>query len=223
MEKTELIQHWNYFCSLAERLDDTKHYIDHGLVEGEDGLTLVHGDVYSDYFKQIIVLASSEFEVMGRALCELKGHKVGNIVGISESILGDFPQIGIFEVSTPFWVNTPLLEWQVNDGQVKGLPWWKAYNSLKHGHKDGYKQATLENAIISLETLYIVDLYLMYLLFGDMSIASTYPTVYFKCKYLSHPVSAGEGLLPDFGNMSPLERAESKYPGVFKKNDVTEG
>ena len=29
MEQIELIQHWNYFCSLAERLDDTKHYIDH--------------------------------------------------------------------------------------------------------------------------------------------------------------------------------------------------
>ena len=33
MEQIELIQHWNYFCSLAERLDDTKHYIDHGLQE----------------------------------------------------------------------------------------------------------------------------------------------------------------------------------------------
>ena len=37
MEQIELIQHWNYFCSLAERLDDTKHYIDHGLQE-HDGI-----------------------------------------------------------------------------------------------------------------------------------------------------------------------------------------
>lgn len=33
MEIVELIQHWNYSCSFAERLDDTKHYIDYGLVE----------------------------------------------------------------------------------------------------------------------------------------------------------------------------------------------
>ena len=33
-----------------------------------------------------------------------------------------------------------------------------------------------------------------------------YPTVYFKCKYLPHPVSSGEGLLPDEGNLSPTER-----------------
>ena len=37
MEQIELIQHWNYFCSLSERLDDTKHYIDHGLQE-HDGI-----------------------------------------------------------------------------------------------------------------------------------------------------------------------------------------
>ena len=56
-EQIELIQHWNYFCSLAERLDDTKHYIDHGLQKQHDGIReLVHGKVYSDIFKQIIVL-----------------------------------------------------------------------------------------------------------------------------------------------------------------------
>lgn len=42
MEKIELIQHWNYFCSLAERLDDTKHYIDHGLHEHDRIRELVH-------------------------------------------------------------------------------------------------------------------------------------------------------------------------------------
>ena len=48
MEQIELIQHWNYFCSLAERLDDTKHYIDHGLQEHDGIRELVHGKVYSD-------------------------------------------------------------------------------------------------------------------------------------------------------------------------------
>lgn len=66
MEQIELIQHWNYFCSLAERLDDTKHYIDHGLQEHDGIRELVHGKVYSDIFKQIIVLAASEFEIMSK-------------------------------------------------------------------------------------------------------------------------------------------------------------
>ena len=101
MEQIELIQHWNYFCSLAERLDDTKHYIDHGLQEHDGIRELVHGKVYSDIFKQIIVLAASEFEIMSKALCSAKGVKTKRIGDISETILGVFPKIIDFEVSTP--------------------------------------------------------------------------------------------------------------------------
>lgn len=92
MEQIELIQHWNYFCSLAERLDDTKHYIDHGLQEHNGKRELVHGKVYSDVFKQIIVLSASEFEIMSKALCHKKGVKTKKIGDISETILGTFPK-----------------------------------------------------------------------------------------------------------------------------------
>lgn len=93
MEQIELIQHWNYFCSLAERLDDTKHYIDHGLQEHNGKRELVHGKVYSDVFKQIIVLSASEFEIMSKALCHKKGVKTNKIGDISETILGTFPKL----------------------------------------------------------------------------------------------------------------------------------
>ena len=50
-----------------------RHYIDHGLQEHDGIRELVHGKVYSDIFKQIIVLAASEFEIMSKALCSAKG------------------------------------------------------------------------------------------------------------------------------------------------------
>lgn len=134
MEQIELIQHWNYFCSLAERLDDTKHYIDHGLQEHDGIRELVHGKVYSDIFKQIIVLAASEFEIMSKALCSAKGVKTKRIGDISETILGVFPKIIDFEVSTPFWINTPLHDWKttrIDNGKnvkVEGL--CKTHESL---------------------------------------------------------------------------------------------
>lgn len=222
MEQIELIQHWNYFCSLAERLDDTKHYIDHGLQEHDGIRELVHGKVYSDIFKQIIVLAASEFEIMSKTLCSAKGVKTKRIGDISETILGVFPKIIDFEVSTPFWINTPLHDWKttrIDNGKnikVDGLDWWLAYNSIKHDEKESIKNATLENAILALASLYIVEIYLMKELFGNMSIVYTYPTVYFKCKYLPHPVSSGEGLLPDEGNLSPTERCRKDYPEIFE-------
>ena len=173
MDKVELIQHWNYFCSLAERLDDTKHYIDHGLQEHDGIRELVHGNVYSDIFKQILVLAASEFEIMSKALCSANGIRAKKIGDISESILGLFPKIVDFEVSTPFWVNTPLHDWKithVNGGKnikVDGLDWWFAYNSIKHDEKKSIQSATLENAIIALASLYIIEIYMMKETFGN--------------------------------------------------------
>ena len=199
MEQIELIQHWNYFCSLAERLDDTKHYIDHGLQEHDGIRELVHEKVYSDIFKQIIVLAASEFEIMSKALCS---------------------------ASTPFWINTPLHDWKttrIDNGKnvkVEGLDWWFAYNSIKHDEKESIKNATFENAVLALASLYIIEIYLMKELFGNMSIIYTYPTVYFKCKYLPHSVSSGEGLLPDEGGLSPTERYKKECPELFKKYEI---
>ncbi len=216
MEKEEVIQHWSYFCSLAERLDKTKHYVDHRLIQTDDGYTLVHGRVYSDVFKQIIVLSSAEFEVICKALCRIKGHSsVENIIGISTEILKVFPRIIEFEVSTPFWINRPLKDWKVEGTKVVGLPWWNAYNSIKHAEKDAATHATLENAILSLESLYIMELYLVTMVFDNTEIIFTFPNVYLKCKYLSHPISSGDGRLPDFGNLTPKENAEMKYPGLF--------
>ena len=68
--------------------------------------------------------------------------------------------------------------------------------------------------------MYIIELYLMKEVFENMSIVYTYPTVYFKCKYLPHPVSSGEGLLPDEGGLSPTERYKKECPELFKKYEI---
>ncbi|MCR5587728.1 MAG: hypothetical protein K6F77_09405 [Lachnospiraceae bacterium] len=99
------------------------------------------------------------------------------------------------------------------------MDWWFAYNSIKHDEKESIKNATLENAVLALASLYIIEIYLMKELFGNMSIVYTYPTVYFKCKYLPHPVSSGEGLLPDEGGLSPTERYMKEYLDMFKELD----
>ncbi len=219
MDKTEFIQHWNYFCSLAERIDETKHYIDHGLYERNGSLELKHGKVYSDNFKQIIVLSASEFEVMSKTLCRFKGVHAENIVEISRGVLSEFPKIIKTEVSTPFWINYPLEGWKVEEDKVLGLEWWRAYTSIKHGNKDSMQCATLKNSILALEALYVLDLYLMYQIFGDLSIAYSYPTVYFRSKYTAYSVSYGEGRLPDYGDLSATDMIKVKFPGFFNEGD----
>lgn len=95
---------------------------------------------------------------MSKALCHKKGVKTKKIGDISETILGTFPKIIEFEVSTPFWINTPLQDWKTKriDGgkniKVEGLDWWFAYNSIKHDEVGSITDATLENAIIAFPT-----------------------------------------------------------------------
>lgn len=163
---------------------------------------------------------------MSKDLCHKKGVKIKKIGDISETILGTFPKIIEFEVSTPFWINTPLQDWKTKriyggkNIKVEGLDWWFAYNSIKHDEVGSITDATLENAIIALSSMYIIELYLMKEVFGNMSIVYTYPTVYFKCKYLPHPVSSEEGLLPDEGGLSPTERYKKECPELFKKYEI---
>lgn len=225
MDKNEYTQHWNYFCSLAERLDETKNYVFHGLQDDENGeLQLIHGDVYSDCFKQIIILAASEFETISKALCTERGEDVSkaNIIDISKTLLKMFPKITETEIITLFWGGTPLREWKIDEnGHVVGLDWWRAYNSLKHNEESSYQKATFENALLSVSALYILNLYLMYEMFHSLSIAYQFPPVYFKSKYTAGAVVSGQGLLPDYGNKSPIEVLKEKYPEFFKNDGET--
>lgn len=219
MNQIEFLQHWSYFCSLASDLEATKDYVYHGLAMNDSGESyMIHGNVYSDKFKQIIILAASEFEIVCKSLCILCGDNAENIVDISRILLRFFPNIITSEIMTAFYTGTPLNEWCVDsENRVIGLDWWRAYNSLKHNEVDSYKKATLENAVLSLACLYIVDLYLMYKLCESLALAYNYPPVYFKSKYTAHTVNSGEGLLPDFGNQSPIEMIKGKYPELFKE------
>lgn len=218
MEIGEYVQHWNYFRALAERLDETRNYVYHGFQEDENGkFHQIHADVYSDNFKQIIVLAAAEFEVICKALCKERKRSVKGINAISKAVLEEFPKITETEIAVLFWGGTPLQEWAIDEnGNAKGLKWWHAYNSLKHDRADSYKEATLENAVLSVSALYILNLYLMYESFHSLAIAYEFPPVYFKSKYTASPMTSGEGLLPDYGNKSPTEVIRDKFPQLFK-------
>lgn len=218
MDQTELLQHWNYFCSLATELEKTKDYVYHGLGSDENGNAyMIHGSVYSDRFKQIIILSASEFEIMSKSLCNICGEKAKNIVDISRILLKRFPMITQTEIMTAFYLGTPLENWKiVADTKVCGLEWWESYNALKHNEVDSYRKATLENAVSSLAALYIIDLYLIYELCNNLALAYNYPPVYFRSKYTAQSINSGEGALPDYGNQSPLEKAKAEYPGLFE-------
>ena len=181
MNDSKYIQHWNYFCSITKQLESTIDYIDHGTnYEGEEEFNLIHANVYSNAFKQIILLAGAEFEVITRNLCDNPDKEERNIVEISQSIFKKYPKLIETEVITMFWVGHPLKEWSVvqtpkGDKSVMGIDWWDVYNDLKHHKEDSFQNATLKNAVFSVAALYIIHLYLMNKQFEGLGYISPCP------------------------------------------------
>ncbi len=142
---------------------------------------------------------------------------------ISKTVLGEFPRIIETKLDTSLWTSTPLDNWRVNqNNRVEGIDWWKAYTAIKHDEAGSYQKATLENAVSAVSALYIIDLYVLYVVSGSLSVAVEYPNVYFRCKYTASVVNSGEGLLPDFGNMSAYEVAKQYYSNSTRYNAIKE-
>lgn len=202
MEKDEFIRHWEYLCSIAKRLEETSEYVYHG----SDGENLLHDKVYSDAFKQILLLAGAEFENMSKSLCVLSGYdlkSIKNIRDISIYILDKYPKIGETKIYTKYWGNAPLDKWCINynqekECQVEGLEWWKAYNNVKHDINDSYKQCTLENAMSAVCSLFVIDLYVMKKASGNLGLAREFPVPYFRCEYTAAYYVSKEKELPGF-------------------------
>ena len=70
MTKEDMKNNWYYFCSLAEQLQRTTQYVDHSV---NDESEIINGNVFSYEFVKILMLASSEFEVIGKLLCLSSG------------------------------------------------------------------------------------------------------------------------------------------------------
>ena len=215
MERDEYLAHWNYFCSLARMLDETKDYVYHGIIQVYNNeFALLNHNVYSDAFKRIIQLSAAEFELITRTICKMEGESPRDIVDISSIILEKYPRIVETEVSTMFWTSTPLKKWTVDktrEGKkVEGLDWWDAYGAIKHNEPGSYTLATLDNALLSTAALYIMNMYLMYLITGHLYYLHSDPPPYFRCKYAPTNVYGAEGQLPDFGNKSAEEAFQER-------------
>ena len=93
MSEKEVKHYWNYFCSLCNRLDKTRQYVDHSSENNE----LKNANVNSFEFQQIILLASMEFENIGKAIClNIDSNfnlQNANIRKISETILQKYPSM----------------------------------------------------------------------------------------------------------------------------------
>lgn len=159
MTELEVKRHWDYAELLNEELGNATRYVE---------LDEANFATYSLEFTRIILTACSEVEVVCRHLCDLayperNNYFTENKVGmkkLAKSILAKYPKIYQAKMSTPRLGEDifPFAPWK--EGCKDVLPWWYAYNRVKHNRGTEYKKATLENAVYSVAGLLVIVSYL---------------------------------------------------------------
>ena len=207
MTELSIQSNWEYFKYLVEQLHQTERYVDHS--RADDG-RLLNGETCSMEFAKIIMLAASEFEVIAKELCKESGSKLpwnASIITISERVLQLYPRITETYVRTPRRCFKPLQEWRVlkktdKNGKKKtvcGISWWSAYTSIKHDRISSIYKANLENAINSMASLMVMELYLSKKALGNVFRIGVEKCSYFSCDYWPSVAYIGvEKELPDF-------------------------
>ncbi len=203
-QSEEVIHYWDYFRSLCNRLEMTRQFIDHSVENG----VMRNANVNSFEFQQLIMLASAEFENLCKIIClhidKSFNVKTSNIVLISKTILNKYPKITEVKVGTDYCVLQPLNNWAIikssnqETENVIGIEWWKANNSIKHESFNNFHLATLENAVNSLASLMVVELYLIKLKINSVNESLEKPCSYFENLYESARFIDNEKSLPDF-------------------------
>lgn len=219
MDKPMVIRHWNYFRSLDERLNNTIQYIDHSVDP-----TSVENDFYdhkqknakvaSFEFQQIIILSSVEFEDITKKICKTINPnfdvKWSGIVGIYGTLISKYPGITDIEITSDYQLLHPLIKMKKEQipnpdkpdkmmNHITGIPWWEAYDDLKHRSTDVFESATLENAVSSVASLYVVNLYFMQIVIGNVDLVAEKTAKYFRNPYTTGLLATHVGMLPEFG------------------------
>lgn len=149
MTKQELTGIWNYYLSLESDLSNTSRYIE---PSGQE-------NVHSFEFAKLLILACTEVESVFKSICsKIEGKQPeGNIAKYKEIILGRYPKIinATVTVSRLSMNIEPFQEWSTGP-----LPWWGAYQEVKHSRGLHFDQATYKNAVYAIAALYILIFYL---------------------------------------------------------------
>lgn len=198
MTEDDIKKNWNYFKSLAKQFQQTEQFVDHAM---DSTGKLMNGKTFSNEFAKLLLLSASEFEVIAKVLYIESGYTVNNktnITELSKTILCLYPKIINTKVTTPYNIIMPLSKWSITKPYY-GIPWWNAYNKIKHDRTNNFEAANLNNSLNSLASLMILELYLSQKVLGNLDVITPINCDYFDCEYGKSVLAINPGKsLPDF-------------------------
>lgn len=139
---------WKYYIILEERFEGTTRYVE---------LTEDNYSTYSIDFVNQIQTIGSEIDVIMKSMCGLNSTDRSTITKYATIILNDYPDIVSFEVKARDISYKPFDGWNA-ERAADSLSWWSAYNNVKHGRNENFKDANLKNVLNALMALYLLEM-----------------------------------------------------------------
>lgn len=146
---------WKYYLYLEQDFINLTRYID---------IHTNNYDVFSDEVHKQLLSIGVEFENINKIINIELGINLtqNNIEGFSEWLRSQntvFPIINI-KLSKENIYLEPFKEWS-NNKNYTPLPWWQAYNKIKHNRYENYLNVNFEHLLNALSSLYYCEMYLV--------------------------------------------------------------
>lgn len=135
---SETLFHWNYFLALESDLERVSRYIE---------FVKSNFKTYSIELAHLLLAASSEVDVVAKALCQAidSKAKLENIDQYKKTIRKQLPELITEKVLVPRYGLT-LQPWSLWKGE-KNPGWWRSYNKVKHERSNHFDEANLKNVL----------------------------------------------------------------------------
>lgn len=142
--------HWNYFIAIEQDLSKISRFIE---------FTETNFDTYSIELAHLLLAASSEVDVVLKALCNMKNpdknhHNINDYKETVKSKLSELVDEKVF-IRRYGLELVPWTDWNGDDNPL----WWGSYNKVKHQRDEYFGEANLKNTLNSIAALSVVVLY----------------------------------------------------------------
>lgn len=142
--------HWNYLVALEQDLAKVSRFIE---------FSEANFDTYSIELAHLLLAASSEVDVVLKALCNLKNPEIDhkNINQYRSTVKEHLPNM-VAEKCFIYRYGLELEPWSNWVGDENPM-WWRSYNKVKHQRNDHFDKANLKNTLNALAALSVAVLY----------------------------------------------------------------
>ena len=142
--------HWNYLLALEQDLIKVARFIE---------FTKDNFNTYSIELAHLLLAASSEVDVVLKALCNIKKPDVNHqtICHYKNTIKAELSGL----INDKCYIHRYGLElepWSIWNGNENPI-WWQSYNNVKHQRDKHFSEANLENTLNAMAGLSLVVLY----------------------------------------------------------------